>query len=241
MWGSIGDFLCKHSDVGVYLGATYAAGMQVLEVYKKYEAQQAQDRSMKGFFLNILPHVALFVFVGVFGIASSVNDQRRAKKRRKELDTLCEFAHQTLKLDSKARISIFERDGSKLAVAGRFARFESRKKSSVKFTSGKGCTGIAYKTGSIAAFQDLPDFSTHPEDYYAACTKMNMTKSDVNSLHWKNRSVVGIPIKYYKREGTAAVMVLDSMAPQAFTNEAISEAARSADSDELRLYFGGGE
>jgi hypothetical protein len=232
MWRTLSAILRGIAPWGIYLAVLYAAGVKLIGLNLK------DDQGRFVLSLEALFHVVFVVAILFLAFADRYfKDQEKSKKRR-TLDRFCEFIHEKLGLSNECRVSIFQMNGGRLAVVGRFAQFDTEKGSKVKFTSSKGCVGFAYYSGGRIHEPEFPDFAKEPQQYYDAQKKLGLTKKDVDKLGRKARSVLAIPIMYNSSRATAAVFVLDSMQPHAFSDNTISEATQIAESMELRASFG---
>ena len=134
------------------------------------------------------------------------------------MDNCCIQIFESLELDSTFRVSVLQMKEGYLEVIGRHSKFESLKKSKVRFESNKGSAGIAYNTGAKHIIEDLPLFDESPEKYYERSKECcNMSQEDVDKLHRKNRSYLSIPITYFNVHESVGVMVVDSSLPNAFS------------------------
>lgn len=219
MWYTkISNFFKTFSKYGIYL-AILLSVINALFIKNQKGEYIFEYTSIKAVF-NFILVFAIVLFSIVNKYYQDKEKMSRQEERRRQLDIFCESIFSTLKLDHSFRVSLFEMREGCLEVTGRFSQFESRATTRVRFRSNVGCVGIAYYTGAKQIIDDLPDFKTHPEEYYKKMKiSGNMDKDDIDRLHRKNRSYFSFPIKYFDSQKVAAVLCIDCTEPFVFSDK----------------------
>lgn len=94
-----------------------------------------------------------------------------------------------------------------------YSRYQTRtpiKKSSIKYTPGKGCVGLCFETQTNISIS-IPEYEKSSKKYTEETKKrFHLSEEEIDKLNIKSSTFIGIPICCYNSGHTWGVLIVDS-------------------------------